>query len=398
MEGARTNSKFQYMVKALEEMEQNYLIWEENILEAPADAWTVVNGKKVLMLCSNNYLGLANDERLRRAAIKAIEKYGAGSGSVRPIAGTMKIHIELEEEMAKYKRREACVVFQTGFTANAGSIPQLVDQGDLIVSDELNHGSIIDGIRLSRAEKIIYKHKDVSSLDKILQDESRKYNKILIITDGVFSMDGDIAPLPDIVKICEEYNAILYVDDAHGDGVLGENGRGIVNHFKLEGRVDIEMGTFSKAFGCVGGYIASSEIVCKYLKNKVRPYLLTGSHPPPVAAACLEAIKIVQQDESLFEKLWENTRYFKKELVSLGFDIGESQTPITPIIIGENKPTKELAKLLFEEGIFVTPIFYPMVPKGRSRIRTIVTAQHDKQTLDIALNAFEKCARKLKII
>ncbi len=393
-----SNSKLYFMKEILEQMERDYLIWEEYILEGPSEAWTIVNNERVLVLCSNNYLGLANHPRLKKAAIKAIEEYGAGSGSVRPIAGTMRIHVELEAEMAKYKRKEAAIVFQSGFAANAGSIPQLVDQGDLVVSDELNHGSIIDGIRLSRAEKRIYAHRDVASLEKILQTEAKKFRRTLVVTDGVFSMDGDIAPLPEIVKLCEEYNAILYVDDAHGDGVLGENGRGISNHFHLEDKVDIEMGTFSKAFGCVGGYIVGSKLLCDFLRNKVRPYLLTGSHPPAVAAACIEAIKIVQEDKSLFERLWENTRYFKKSLEQLGFNIGESQTPITPVIIGENKTTKEFSKMLFKEKVFGVPIYYPMVPRGKARIRTIVTAMHTKEDLDFALNAFEKCGRALKII
>jgi len=392
------STKISFMKETLEQMERDYLIWEEFVLEGPSETWTIVNGKRVLVMCSNNYLGLANHPRLKKAVIEAIEKYGAGSGSVRPIAGTMKIHLELEQEMAKYKRKEASITFQSGFAANMGSIPQLVDQGDLIISDELNHGSIIDGIRLSRAEKRIYGHRDVSSLEKILATEAKKFRRILVVTDGVFSMDGDIAPLPEIVKLCDEYNALLYVDDAHGDGVLGENGRGIANHFHLEDKVDIEMGTFSKAYGCVGGYIVGSKLLCEYLRNKVRPYLLTGSQPPPVVAACLEAIKIVQEDSSLFTKLWDNTRYFKKSLQQLGFDIGQSQTPITPIIIGENKTTKEFSKMLFKEGVFGVPIYYPMVPKGKARIRTIVTAVHTKQDLDFALNAFEKVGKTLKVI
>ena len=392
------STKISFMKETLEQMERDYLIWEEFVLEGPSETWTIVNGKRVLVMCSNNYLGLANHPRLKKAVIEAIEKYGVGSGSVRPIAGTMKIHLELEQEMAKYKRKEASITFQSGFAANMGSIPQLVDQGDLIISDELNHGSIIDGIRLSRAEKRIYGHRDVSSLEKILATEAKKFRRILVVTDGVFSMDGDIAPLPEIVKLCDEYNALLYVDDAHGDGVLGENGRGIANHFHLEDKVDIEMGTFSKAYGCVGGYIVGSKLLCEYLRNKVRPYLLTGSQPPPVVAACLEAIKIVQEDSSLFTKLWDNTRYFKKSLQQLGFDIGQSQTPITPIIIGENKTTKEFSKMLFKEGVFGVPIYYPMVPKGKARIRTIVTAVHTKQDLDFALNAFEKVGKTLKVI
>jgi len=390
--------KLNFMVEALKQMEADYLIWEEYVLEGPSEIWTTVNGKRVLVMCSNNYLGLANHPRLKRAAIEAIEKYGAGSGSVRPIAGTMRIHLELEQEMAKYKRKEASITFQSGFATNMGTIPQLVDQGDLIISDELNHGSIIDGIRLSKAERRIYGHRDVASLERILENEAKRYRRILVVTDGVFSMDGDIAPLPDIVKLCDEYNAILYVDDAHGDGVLGENGRGIANHFKVEDKVDIEMGTFSKAYGCVGGYIVGSKILCDYLRNKVRPYLLTGSQPPAVAAACLEAIKIVQEDSSLFTKLWDNTRYFKKALQQMGFDTGQSETPITPIIIGENKTTKEFSKLLFQEGVFGVPIYYPMVPKGKARIRTIVTAAHSRSDLDFALNAFEKIGKRLKII
>jgi glycine C-acetyltransferase len=373
------------------------LDWKLHVLDGPSQPRTVVDGKEVVVLCSNNYLGLANHPALKKAAIDAINEYGAGSGSVRVIAGTMKIHEDLENELARFKGAEGAIVFQSGFTTNAGCIQQLVDEGDLIVSDELNHGSIIDGCRLTRAERVVYKHKDMEDLTSKLQGADR-YRRVLVITDGVFSMDGDIAPLDKITEISKSYGAIVYVDDAHGDGVLGENGKGIVNHFKLEGKVDIEMGTFSKAFGVVGGYVVGTKTLKEYMYNKVRTYLLSGSPPPAVAGACLAAIRLVQSDKSIVPRLWSNTNYFKKGLKDLGFDTGSSETPITPVMVGESSVAQELAKECFAQGLFVLPIVFPMVAKGKARIRTIVTAAHSTADLDVALNAFEKAGKKLRLI
>lgn len=384
-------------MKALETLKEQDLLWRIRVLQGPSEAWTTVDGKRVLMLCSNNYLGLCNHPKLKKAAIEAIEKYGVGSGAVRVIAGTMDLHLELEKKVAEFKHADSSITFQSGFAANAGSIPVLAEEGDLIISDELNHGSIIDGARLSKADRKIYKHRDMDSLNQILE-ESGDYRRVWIITDGVFSMDGDVAPLPKIVKLAKEYGAMVYVDDAHGEGVLGENGRGTTSHFGVEGNVEVEMGTFSKAFGVVGGYIACSKPLRDYLENRVRPYLLSGSHPPAVIASCIAAIEEVQRNPDLLKKLWRNTDYWKKGLKQIGYDIGESITPITPVMIGENKPTQELADKLFDMGVFVIPIVYPMVPKGKARIRTIVTAMHTEEDLNFALNAFEKVGKRLGIV
>ena len=381
----------------LECLEKDELLWRVRTLQTPSAPHAIVDGKKVLVLCSNNYLGLANHPKLKQAAIAATKKYGAGSGSVRVIAGTMSIHRKLEQALARFKHSEASITFQSGFATNAGTIPALVDEHDLIISDELNHGSIIDGCRLTRAERRVYKHRDVSDLEKQFQNTDQ-YRRVLVITDGVFSMDGDIAPLEDIVKTIQDHGAILYVDDAHGDGVLGKNGRGISNHFNVEGQVDIEMGTFSKAFGCVGGYVAGSRDLCFYLQNKVRSYLLSGSQPPMVVGACLAAVQLVEKQPGLVKRLWDNTGYFKKGLRSLGFDTGNSETPITPVITGDSKKARTLADELFKEKVFVLPIVYPMVAKDKARVRTIVTSAHTRRDLDTALSAFEKAGRAQQLI
>jgi len=339
---------------------------------------------------------------LKEAAIKAVQSHGAGSGSVRPIAGNMDLHIELERRLAEFKHAEASLVYQTGFAANAGLIPQLADKGDLIISDELNHGSIIDGVRLSHAERGVYKHADMQDLQRVL-DETEKhdppYRHILIITDGVFSMDGDMAPLDQIAKLGAEHAAMVYVDDAHGEGVLGEGGRGIVSHFRLDrDKVHVEMGTFSKAFGVVGGHISGSRDLVNFAYNKSRTWLLSGSHPPGVAAACIAAVDILETEPWHVQNLWNNTRYFKKVMNDLGFNIGNSTTPITPIIVGESSVAKKLSTRLFEEGIFALPIIYPMVARDKARIRTIMNAALTKQDLDFATGAFEKIGRELHII
>jgi glycine C-acetyltransferase len=391
-----------FLREEYEELVRNELDWKLRVLQGPSTPWCTVDGKRVLMLCSNNYLGLSNHPRLKEAAIKAVESHGVGSGSVRPIAGNMDLHVELEKRLAKFKRAEASLVYQTGFAANAGLIPQLVDKGDLIVSDELNHGSIIDGARLSRAERAIYKHADVQDLQRVLEEaekHSPPYRRILIITDGVFSMDGDIAPLDEIAKLGAEHGAMVYVDDAHGEGVLGEGGRGIVSHFKLSrDKVHVEMGTFSKAFGVVGGHISGSQDLINFAYNKSRTWLLSGSHPPAVAAACIAAIDVLESEPQHVQRLWENTRYFKKAMKDLGFNIGNSQTPITPIIVGESGVAKKLSARLFEEGIFALPIVYPMVARDKARIRTIMNAALTREDLDFAINTFEKIGKELHII
>lgn len=354
------------------------------------------------MLCSNNYLNLSNHPRVVQAAIEATKKYGAGSGSVRPIAGTMKLHMDLERKLAEFKQTEAALIYQTGFAANAGLIPQLAGEGDLMVSDELNHGSIIDGVRLSKAERAIYKHLNTEDLARVLEEADARPNpprRILIITDGVFSMDGDIAPLDEIVRLARKHGAMTFVDDAHGDGVLGEKGRGIVSHFHLHGKVDVEMGTFSKAFGVVGGYVAGSRELCEFAFNKSRTWLLSGSHPPAVAAACIAALEVLETEPQHLKKLWDNTHYFKKALKDAGFDIGRSQTPITPVIVGESSKAQELSKMLFEqESVFALPIVFPMVARDKARIRTMMNAGLSREDLDFALAAFERCGKKLGII
>ena len=378
---------------------KSQLDWKLRILASSSSPRSIVDGKAVLMLCSNNYLGLATHPKLKKAAIEAIKKYGVGSGSVRPIAGNMDLHMKLEERLAKYKHTEASLTYSAGFTANQGLIPQLADEGDLIISDQLNHGSIIDGVRLSRADRAVYKHCDADDLARILDESEKKnYRRILIITDGVFSMDGDIAPVGQIVKSAEEHGAMTYVDDAHGDGVLGEKGRGITSHFKVEGHVHVEMGTFSKAFGVAGGYIAGSRNLINYALNRSRSWLLSASAPPPVAAACMAAIDVVENEPQHLESLWRNTRYFKKALRDLGFDIGQSQTPITPVIVGESGTARKMSERLFEEGVFALPIVYPMVARDKARIRTMMNAALEQEDLDCALNAFEKVARELSII
>src|SRR5467141_637062 len=378
-------------------LDQQDLLWHVRTLQSPSAPHARVDGKSVIVFCSNNYVGLANHPKLRQAAIAATRKYGAGSGSVRVIAGTMDLHVKLEKALADYRGTESSITFQSGYATNLGVIMSLVDERDLIISDELNHGSIIDGCRLTKAERRVYKHKDMSDLEKQLQGTER-FRRVLVITDGVFSMDGDIAPLKDIVKLTQEHSAVTYVDDAHGDGVLGENGRGITNHFHLEGKVDVDMGTFSKAFGCVGGYVVGSKDLCVYLQNKVRSYLLSGSHPPSVVGACIAALKQVQRQPGLVKNLWDNTSYFKKGLQQLGFDTGQSQTPITPIMVGDSRLARKLADGMFDLKVFVLPIVYPMVAKDRARIRTIVTSTHSKRDLDFALAAFEKVGKQLALI
>ena len=378
------------------------LDWKLRVLSGPSTPWSVVDGKRVLMLCSNNYLGLSNHPRLKEAAIEAIRTHGAGSGSVRPIAGNMDLHLELERRLARFKRAPASLVYQSGFATNSGLIPQLVGEGDLVVSDELNHGSIIDGVRLSRAERAVYRHTDVEDLARVLDEAERHapaYRRLLIVTDGVFSMDGDIAPLDRIAALGHDHGAMVYVDDAHGEGVLGDGGRGIVSHFHLSHElVHVEMGTFSKAFGVVGGHISGSQDLVNFAYNRSRTWLLSGSHPPAVAAACLAAIDVLETEPQHVDRLWDLTRRFKRAMAGLGFNIGRSETPITPVIVGESHVAKQLSARLFDLGVFALPIVYPMVAKDKARIRTIMNAALADEDLQRAIEAFATAGRELKIV
>ena len=391
-----------FLRQEYDDLVRQELDWRLRILGGPSTPWCLVDGKKVLMFCSNNYLSLSNHPKVKEAAIQAVKSHGAGSGSVRPIAGNMDVHVELERRLAKFKGAEASLVYQTGFAANAGLIPQLAGKGDLMVSDELNHGSIIDGVRLSAAERKVYKHGDPDDLARVLDEAERAspaFRRILIITDGVFSMDGDIAPLDRVAAVGAEHGAMVYVDDAHGEGVLGSGGRGIVSHFNLSReKVHVEMGTFSKAFGVVGGHVSGSKDLVNFAYNKSRTWLLSGSHPPAVAAACLAAVDVLENEPQHVQKLWENTRYFKNAMRDLGFDIGKSETPITPVMVGESGKAKKLSSRLFEIGVFALPIVYPMVAQGKARIRTIMNAALTKDDLDFAIRAFETAGKELGII
>jgi glycine C-acetyltransferase len=366
-------------------------------LQTPQEARAVFDGKEVINLSSNNYLGLTTHPRLVDAAVGATEKWGAGSGSVRTIAGTMDLHEQLERKLAGFKHTEAALVFQSGFTCNSGIIPIVVEEGDVILSDELNHASIIDGIRLTKAARKIWKHADMASLEAALQ-ESGAFRRRLVVTDGVFSMDGDVAPLPDIVEMAEKYNAMVYVDDAHASGVFGENGRGTVDHFGLHGRVHIQVGTLSKALGSLGGYYAGPQNLKDLLIHKARPFLFSTSHPPSVTAASMAAIDVLLDEPERIARLWDNTRYFKAGLKGLGLNTGISESPITPVIVGEGKKAMELSDGLFRSGVFAQGIGYPTVPEGKARVRTIVTSEHSRADLNEALEAFEAVGKQLGIV
>ncbi len=385
-----------------EELVEKSLDWRLKTLYGPSEPVSTVDGKQVIVLCSNNYLGLTTHPRLKEAALAAIQTHGVGSGAVRAISGTMDLHMELEERLAKFKGAEASLTYPTGFMVNSGLIPQLAGRGDLIVSDELNHGSIIDGVRLTRADKAIYKHNDTEDLSRVLDDAENhdpEYRRILIITDGVFSMDGDIAPLDEVAKLGGEHGAMVYVDDAHGEGVLGEGGRGIVSHFGLDhDEVQVEMGTFSKAYGTIGGHISGSESLAKFALNKSRTWLLSSSHPPPVVAATIAAIDVLETEPQHVERLWRNTRYFKKAVEDLGFNTGMSQTPIIPLIVRESSAAKRLSDRLYEEGIFVVPIVFPMVARDLARIRVQMSAKITIEQLDSVIGAIEGIGKKLEIV
>jgi len=391
-----------FLREEYEELVEKALDWRLKTLQGPSKPTSMVDGREVLMLCSNNYLGLTTHPKLKEAALEAIETHGVGSGAVRPISGTMDLHMELERRLAKFKRAEASLTYPTGFMANTGLIPQLVDRGDLVVSDQLNHGSIIDGVRLTRADRAIYKHCDVEDLDRVLREaegHDPEYRRILVITDGVFSMDGDIAPLGEIAKLADEHGAMVFVDDAHGEGVLGDGGRGIVSHFNLDHeRVQVEMGTFSKAYGTVGGHISGSMDLIRFAWNRSRTWLLSSSLPPPVVAATIASIDVLETEPQHVQSLWRNTNYFKKAVQDLGFDTGNSQTPIIPIIVGESVKAKMLSDRLYERGIFVVPIVFPMVAQDLARIRVQMHAQLTTEDLDKVIETIEDIGRALEII
>jgi len=389
-----------FLGKEYQELVDKALDWRLKQLQGASEPVTKVDGKDVLVLCTNNYLGLATHPKLKQAASEAIEKYGVGSGAVRAISGNMDVHVELEERLAKFKGAEASLTYPTGFMANSGLIPQLVGKEDFIISDELNHGSIIDGVRLSRAERTVYSHNDMENLaEKLEEAEKKGYRRILIITDGVFSMDGDIAPLDQVAKHGSKYGAMIYVDDAHGEGVLGKKGRGVVSHFDLTHHdVHVEMGTFSKAYGTIGGHISGSDSLVKFAYNKSRTWLLSSSHPPAVAAATIAAIDVLENEPQHVENLWKNTNYFKKAVEDLGFNTGNSQTPIVPIIVGESHKAKALADRLYEDGVFVVPIVFPMVARELSRIRAQMHAKLTTEQLNSVIGKIEKIGRVLEII
>jgi len=390
--------KLQWIQDELQKLKDDGLYNRIRTLSSPQGAWLVVDGKRVLNFCSNNYLGLANHPRIVQAAQAAVKQYGVGPAAVRSIAGTMDLHLELERRLAAFKGVQAAITFQSGFTANLGTIPALVGKDDAVFSDELNHASIIDGSRLSGAKIIRYAHCNPQDLDRVLSEERGKYPRALVITDGVFSMDGDMAPLDKIYEVVQKYNAILMVDDAHGEGVVGKGGRGIVDHFNLHGKVDVEVGTLSKAFGVVGGVSAGNPVVVEWLRQRGRPFLFSSAMTVPDVAACLAAVDILESSTELVDKLWENTRYFKAEMRRLGFDTGLSTTPITPIMLGEAPLAQQFSRELFENGLFAMSIGFPTVPKGKARIRVMISAAHAREDLDKGLEIFAGVGRKLGVI
>ena len=391
-------NKLQWIDDELQNLHNAGLYNNIRNLGSAQGAWLVVDGKKTLNFCSNNYLGLANHPRIKTAAKKAIKDYGVGPGAVRTIAGTMGLHVELDRRLAAFKGVESAITFQSGFTANTGTIPALVGKEDGIFSDELNHASIIDGCRLSRAKIIRYSHCDVEDLESKLKEQRGHFRRAMVITDGVFSMDGDVAPLDKIYNVSQDHDAILMVDDAHGEGVLGFGGRGIVDHFKLHGKVDVEVGTLSKAFGVVGGVVAGNPKVVEWLHQRGRPFLFSSAMTVPDVAACIEAINILEESTELVDKLWSNADYFKDEMKTLGFDIGASVTPITPVMLGEAPLAQEFSRELYATGVFGMAIGFPTVPRGKARIRVMISAAHEISDLDQGLDAFAKVGKKLGII
>ncbi len=391
--------KLQFILDEKARLEREGLLVKIRTIGSPQGAWITVDEKKVLNLCSNNYLGFANDPRLKRAAQSAIESYGVGPAAVRSIAGTMTLHTELEKKLARFKRVEATISFQSGFNSNIATVPALVGKDDLIFSDELNHASIIDGCRLSGAPIIRFEHCNPASLEqKLKENRPGDGRRALIITDGVFSMDGDIAPLPPLVELAEKFGAMIMVDDAHGEGVLGQGGRGAVDHFHMHGRVDVEIGTLSKAFGVVGGFVAGKEIVIDHLRQKGRPFLFSSALPPADVAACSAAVDILESSDDLVQKLWSNARYFKDRMRKAGFDTGKSETPITPVMLGEAKTAQEFSRRLFAEGVFAMAIGFPTVPMGKARIRVMISATHSEQDLDYGVEKFTQVGRQLGLL
>ncbi len=390
-------AKLDFVDELLQDLKEQNLYNTIRTIESPMDAWIVVDGKRVLNMCANNYLGFANHPRLKEAATRAIEQYGVGPGAVRSIAGTMSLHLELEEKLARFKNVEAAISFQSGFVANQAVIPTLTGAEDVIFSDELNHASIIDGCRLSKAKTVRYKHNDPADLDAKLREYNSARRK-LIITDGVFSMDGDIAPVDEIIKVAARHEALTMTDDAHGEGVLGEGGRGVSHHFGVHDKIDIEVGTMSKAFGVVGGYVAGKARIVEYLRQRARPFLFSSAVTPPDVAACIAAVDILLESDELVQKLWRNAELFRSKLTALGFDTGQTQTPITPVLIRDAAKAVAFSKALFENGIFAMAISFPTVPRGTERIRVMNSATHSEEDIRFAAEAFAKVGKELGII
>jgi glycine C-acetyltransferase len=403
MTTATRTDPLSFLGRQLDELKAKGTHFRLRVLEDEQAPVCTFDGKQVINLASNNYLGLTTHPKLREAALAATRKYGVGSGAVRTIAGTMSLHMELEEKIARFKGTEACVVFQSGFTANAGTVSAILGKEDFIISDELNHASIIDGARLSRAKILVFRHKDVAHAEEQLASVKDQPGHKLVITDGVFSMDGDIGPLPGLCDVAEKYGAIMMVDDAHASGVLGRNGRGTVDHFNVHGRVDVQVGTLSKAIGALGGYVCGTRDLIDFLYHRGRPFLFSTSHPPSVAATCIAAFDVLQNEPELIDRLWDNTKYWKKELGGLGFNTGgqntpASETPITPIIVGDGRITMDFSRELFQEGVLGTGIAFPTVPEGKARIRTIMTATHTREQLDRALETLKRVGKRLGIL
>ena len=392
--------KLQFILDERARLEKEGLVVRLRTIESPQGAWIRVDGKKVLNLCSNNYLGMANHPKLREAARNAVEMFGVGPAAVRSIAGTMTLHTELEEKLAHFKHVEATISFQSGFNSNIATIPALVGKDDLIFSDELNHASIIDGCRLSGAPVLRFEHCNPASLEQKLKENapSASGRRALIITDGVFSMDGDIAPLPSLVKLAGKYGAMIMVDDAHGEGVLGKSGRGVVDHFGMHGRVDVEIGTLSKAFGVVGGFVAGKRIIIEHLRQKGRPFLFSSALTPADVAACSAAVDILESSDELVQRLWSNTHYFRKRMQQAGFNTGASETPITPVLLGEAKVAQEFSRRLFEQSVFAMAIGFPTVPMGKARIRAMISASHSIEDLDFGIQQFMEIGKQLNVI
>jgi len=393
-------NKLQFILDERGRLEREGLLIRVRTIESPQGAWISVDGKRVLNLCSNNYLGFANHVQLKEAARKAIDEFGVGPAAVRTIAGNMVLHNQLEEKLARFKRVEAAIAYQSGFNANLAVIPALVGRDDVVFSDELNHASIIDGCRLSGATSVRFQHCSPSSLEEKLKEHfpAGSTRRALVVTDGVFSMDGDIAPLPELTEVVERFNAMIMVDDAHGEGVLGDGGRGVVDHFHLHGRVDVEVGTLSKAFGVVGGFVAGRRIIVDHLRQKGRPFLFSSALTPPDTAACSAAVDILELSDDPVRKLWSNTRYFKEKVAAAGFNTGASQTPITPVMLGDAKVAQEFSRRLFEEGVFAMAIGYPTVPLEKARIRVMISATHSETDLDFGIDKFVRVGKALRVI